>query len=120
MNKLTASKLELATSCPAAFSLAWRDDRTVHSEIGKANHAEFERRILAGDIPEALTAHFPNVTQWFAEAKLAWDIALHTGRIIGHGSDRNYTSVEPLTEMAGTCDTEGRRCTRRTACYRPA
>jgi len=107
MNKLTASKLELATSCPAAFGLEWRDDRTVYSEIGKANHAEFERRILAGDIPEALTTHFPNVTQWFAEAKLAWNIATHEGRIIGHGGDRNYTSVEPLTEMAGTCDVYG-------------
>ena len=106
MNKLTASKLELATSCPSAFWLAWRDDRTVHSDTGTANHAALERRIIEGDIPEALTATFPNVTQWFAETRLAWNIATHVGRIIGYGGNRDYSSLEP-TEMAGTCDVYG-------------
>ena len=106
MNKLTASRLELATSCPSAFSLSWRDDRTVHSDAGKAIHAAFESRIIAGDIPEALTATFPNVTQWFAETRMAWNVATHVGRIIGYGGSRDYSSIEP-TEMAGTCDVYG-------------
>jgi len=106
VNKLTASKLELATSCPSAFSLAWRDDRTVDSDTGRANHAALERRIIEGDIPEALTTTFPNVTQWFAETRMAWNVATHTGRIIGHGGGRDYSSLGP-TEMGGTNDVYG-------------
>jgi len=106
VNKLTASKLELATSCPAAFGLPWRDDRTKYSDAGKANHAAFESRILAGDIPEALTATFPNVTQWFAEVKLAWNVATHVGTIIGHGGDRDYSMADVLS-IPGTCDVYG-------------
>ncbi len=104
--RLTASKIELAKSCPGAFTLPWRDDRDQYAEMGTSTHREYEARITAGDYPESLTSTFPSVTEWIAETKLAYDIATCEGRVLGHGSDRDYSGLRP-TEMGGTCDVYG-------------
>lgn len=107
MNRLTASKLELAKACPGAFGLVWRDDREKYAAVGTANHAAYEKRILEGDIPEALSSTFPGVTQWFAETKLAYNVATRTARVLGHGNDRDYTKADDPFDLTGTCDVYG-------------
>lgn len=102
---ITASKIELAKRCPGALALPQTRHSTDEAEEGTERHAEYEDRIKAGDIPEALARRWPDL-KWLAEVKFAYDFVAKTGRIIGYGTDRDYSSAT-LTEIPGTADAIG-------------
>lgn len=101
----TASKLHLARVCPPAFVLDHLDIRTAEAEAGVERHADYEWQIQNGQIPEALASRWPGFT-WLAEVAFAFDYAAGTGRILGIGLKRDYSSARP-TEICGTADVVG-------------
>lgn len=103
---ITASKIELAATCPGAFTLPWRDSPNAYSEAGSERHAADEAAIRTGDVPAEYTDRWPGLT-WRAEVKFMYDIATDSGRELGQGSDRKYGDAGPF-EVPGTADVVGR------------
>lgn len=102
---ITASKLELALRCKGAFSLDHYDVDTVDAAKGRERHAEQERKINSGEIPEHYQNRWPGLS-WRSEVKFAYDVASGTGRELGVGSDRDYSDARPF-EICGTADAVG-------------
>lgn len=104
---ITASKLELAMECPAAFALPHSDVRVHGSdpERGRERHREKEEAIKAGRIPESLEARWPGYA-WQAEVKVFYDLANDVGGIHGYGNDRGYENRGPFV-VFGTADAVG-------------
>lgn len=102
MSRPTASALARAFGCPGSFALARAE---MESEWATLGHEEHEKLSDPDNLDEKLSALIPPDSM--AEVKLAYDVALRTGRIIGQGSDRNYGTLAPF-EIAGSCDWLGR------------
>lgn len=103
----TASGFELAERCPGSLTIQHRHEDNEHSRRGTADHAEDEAAINAGDVPEAYTERWPEVTSWRAEVAYAYDVSSDTSRELGVGINRAYGDLRPF-EAAGTIDVEGR------------
>jgi hypothetical protein len=105
---ITASKLELGMLCAPAFALEHSDVRVHGSdpERGKAEHADDEALILAGNTPDELERRWPGYT-WQAEVKVFYDLVNDVGGIVGYGNDRGYEDRGPFV-VFGTADIIGR------------
>ena len=97
---ITASALTRLRNCPSSAVLPRAENHNLWADVGHEAHAE-----LAVFTDEHPFAHLiPAGAR--AEVKLAYDVALRTGRIIGEGGGRDYGAVGPF-EIAGSCDVMG-------------
>lgn len=118
MTRLTASEMERASRCPASVTLPRLDAHTEAAERGTEIHAFLERIPAMGR--EASLALVPDAwrevceaidverlpTNLAAEVALAYDVAADTGREIGRGLRRDYSSAG-ANEIVGTADVVG-------------
>lgn len=103
---ITSSRLELARRCVGAFTLPHTDERTVEADAGNERHADDERAINRGDIPDALAEAWPGYT-WRAEVAYAYNVATGEARELGAGIHRAYPELGPFW-VYGTADAVGR------------
>lgn len=103
---ISSSKLSLAADCPGAFTLPWRDSPSNYTTAGNERHAEDERAINAGDVPDVYDSRWPGL-RWRAEVSYAYDVSTGVARELGVGLNRAYGELRPF-EVPGTIDAEGR------------
>jgi hypothetical protein len=97
---ITASALTRLRNCPSSAVLPRAENHNLWADAGHEAHAELA--VFTEDHP--FSHLIPAGAR--AEVKLAYDVALRTGRVIGEGGGRDYGSVGPF-EIAGSCDVMG-------------
>lgn len=105
---MSASKINLARECAAAFALPHTEERHEGQAEGDERHEDLEMSIKAAEIPDVLADRWPGYT-WRSEVAYAIDLATGDGRELGVGIKRNYEAfnISPF-EIVGTADLVGR------------
>jgi len=109
----TASKLQLALTCPASQVMPVIDSEWAAGEAGNEKHQQLQDWVTAPRVEgEALTPWLETVVEHaeqlrdpatVSELALAYDVATGKGRLLGRNLGRNYPETKP-TEFYGAFD----------------
>ncbi len=92
MSLLTASKIELAKQCAAAFALPHTIEVHAGQEDGDDRHDKLEADINKGAIPDALVERWPDFI-WRSEVAYALNADTGESREVGVGIERAYPDL---------------------------
>lgn len=98
---ITMSALPRLLNCDGSLVLPRAELQSDFADQGNDEHDDLARQVIAGTLPPRLAAIVPAGAR--AEVKVAFDVSMGTGRVIGEGAGRDYGSPGPF-EIVGSCD----------------